>query len=82
MPFQMAEMKRKQMNIKAAGTSLADWLSRRRPGPLARETSPFLLEFFMVQGAGFKGMAYRNSDGKWRSAFDHIELPGTIRVLE
>lgn len=44
--------------------------------------SPFLIEFFMVQGAGFQCMAYRNADGKWRSAFDHRELPGTVRVLD
>jgi hypothetical protein len=44
--------------------------------------SPFLVEFFMVQGAGFQCMAYRNSDGKWRGAFDNRELPGAIRVLE
>lgn len=45
------------------------------------EASPFLTEFFMVQGAGFQCMAYRNSDGKWRSAFDNRELPGAIRIL-
>jgi hypothetical protein len=44
--------------------------------------SPFLVEFFMVQGIGFQCMAYRNSDGKWRGAFDNRELPGSIRVLE
>jgi hypothetical protein len=44
--------------------------------------SPFLVEFFMVQGAGFRCMAYRNPDGIWRGAFDNRELPGAIRVLE
>lgn len=44
--------------------------------------SPFLLEFFMVQGSGFICMAYCNHDGKWRGAFDNMELPGAIRVLE
>jgi hypothetical protein len=44
--------------------------------------SPFVHEFFMVQGSGFRCMAYRNQDGKWRGAFDHAELPGAIRVLE
>jgi hypothetical protein len=43
--------------------------------------SPFVLEFFMVQGSGFRCMAYRNDDGKWRGAFDNEELPGAIRVL-
>lgn len=45
------------------------------------ETSPFTIEFFMVQGIGFKCMAYREGDGKWRGAFDNEELPGTVRVL-
>ena len=45
-------------------------------------TSPFLIEFFMVRGTGFQCMAYRNSDGKWRGAFDNRELPGAIHVLE
>jgi hypothetical protein len=44
--------------------------------------SPFILEFFMVQGSGYICMAYRNHDGKWRGAFDNKELPGAIRVLE
>jgi hypothetical protein len=43
--------------------------------------SPFVLEFFMVQGSGFRCMAYRNQEGKWRGAFDDEELPGAIRVL-
>jgi phage FluMu protein Com len=43
--------------------------------------SPFVHEFFMVQGSGFRCMAYRNQDGKWRGAFDDEELPGAIRVL-
>ncbi|HEY1789248.1 MAG TPA: hypothetical protein VGJ73_13905 [Verrucomicrobiae bacterium] len=49
---------------------------------IADSGSPFLIEFFMVQGVGFQCMAYRNSDGKWRSAFDNRELPGAIRVLD
>ena len=44
--------------------------------------SPFVQEFFMVQGTGFRCMAYRNPDGKWRGAFDNAELPGAVRVLE
>lgn len=45
------------------------------------EASPFIHEFFMVQGTGFQGMAYCNGDGKWRGAFDNKELPGAVRVL-
>lgn len=46
------------------------------------ERSPFIVEFFMVQGAGFRCMAYRDQDGKWRSAFDNDELAGDICILE
>lgn len=44
-------------------------------------SSPFIHEFFMVQGTDFKCMAYCNGDGKWRGAFDNKELPGAVRVL-
>jgi hypothetical protein len=47
-----------------------------------RGASPFILEFFMVQGIGFRCMAYRNGDGKWHEAFNDRELPGAIRLLE
>jgi hypothetical protein len=54
-----------------------------RSEPTVRDAgSPFLVEFFMVRGVGFQCMAYRNSDGKWRGAFDNRELPGSIYVLE
>jgi hypothetical protein len=52
------------------------------PATEQSRVSPFLLEFFLVQGAGFRCMAYRDQDGKWHSAFDHQELPGVICVLE
>ena len=45
------------------------------------ETSPFVIEFFMLQGVGFRCMGYRDRDGKWRSAFNHIELFGKIHVV-
>lgn len=48
----------------------------------AGSLSPFVVEFFTVQVFGFKCMAYRDRDGKWRRAFDNIELPGFVRVLE
>jgi hypothetical protein len=43
--------------------------------------SPFVFEFFLVQGASFRCMAYQDNDGKWRAAFNNQELPGTVRVL-
>jgi hypothetical protein len=53
-----------------------------KPAQPENGNSPFVLEFFLVQGAGFRCMAYRNDDGKWRGAFNHEELPGAVRVLE
>jgi hypothetical protein len=52
-----------------------------RPGNPA-ETSPFIIEFFLVQCAGRQCMAYCDDEGKWRGAFNHRELPGAVRVLE
>ena len=43
---------------------------------------PFVLEFFMVAGAGFRGMAYRDKDGRWHNARTHEVLRGDIFVLE
>lgn len=58
--------------------------TRQKAGPIGEYNgvSPFIIEFFMVQGTGFRCMAYRNDDGTWRGAFDNEELPGAIRVLE
>ena len=61
--------------------SMRTTATRRCVGP-EEGASPFVLEFFMVQGSGFICMAYCNHDGKWRGAFDNVELPGAIRVLE
>lgn len=44
--------------------------------------SPFIREFFLVQGVGYRCMAYRNGEGKWCGAFNNEELPGPIRVVE
>ena len=46
------------------------------------ETSPFVVEFFMVQGLGFRGMAYCDQDGNWRNAFNNDQLMGHIYLLE
>jgi hypothetical protein len=59
--------------------------AQRESGTTSQEldsSSPFLIEFFTVQALGARCMAYRCQDGKWRRAFDHMELPGYIRVLE
>jgi hypothetical protein len=49
------------------------------------DASPFVLEHFkfcMVQGTGFKCMAYRDYDGTLRRVSDHKALTGSIRILE
>jgi hypothetical protein len=48
----------------------------------AAEASPFVVEFFMVQGLGFRGMAYCDEDGNWRNAFNNDQLMGHIYLLE
>jgi hypothetical protein len=45
------------------------------------QTSPFIFEFFMVQGPGFRCMAYCSADAKWHNAFNDEELHGDIRIL-
>jgi len=36
----------------------------------------------MVRGRGFRCMAYRDRDGKWRGAFRHEELPEVLEILK
>jgi hypothetical protein len=48
----------------------------------AAETSPFVVEFFMVQGLGFRGMAYCDEEGIWRNAFNNDQLLGRIYLVE
>jgi hypothetical protein len=46
------------------------------------ETSPFLVEYFMVQALGFRGMAYCDEDGRWRNAANRDFLLGRIYLLD
>jgi hypothetical protein len=48
----------------------------------ANDISPFLVEFFMVRGTGFRCMAYQDDEGRWRRAFDNAELAGRISIFE
>jgi hypothetical protein len=43
--------------------------------------TPFIREFFLVQGPTFRCMAYQDQNGKWRGAFNHHELPGQVSIL-
>jgi hypothetical protein len=55
---------------------------KSEPASGAEEVSPFLVEFFMVQGIGFRCMGYRDDDGRWRRAFDNELLAGQVWLLE
>jgi hypothetical protein len=46
------------------------------------EASPFILEFFVVEGPGYRCTAYRDAAGKWREAFCNEELFGDIQIVE
>ena len=46
------------------------------------ETSPFLIEFFVVQGPNFRCVAYCDQEGCWHNAFNNEELFGDIQILE
>ncbi len=43
---------------------------------------PFIIDFRLVQGIGFKCMAYRDQDGIWREAAGNDELPEPLQILE
>ena len=60
-------------------------ISPREPAASAEsvcELSPFVLEFFMVESLGYRGMAYCDADGNWRNAFNHEQLMGRVYLLE
>ena len=46
------------------------------------DTSPFIVEFFMVRGPGFRCMAYCGADARWHNAFNDEELFGDIQILD
>lgn len=46
------------------------------------DLSPFIHEFFMVVAGGFRGMAYCDEEGKWRTAYMNQELSGDICIFE
>jgi hypothetical protein len=60
-------------------------MSQSQTAPLAAEQieeSPFVIEFFMVQALGFRGMAYLDADSKWRRAFDDAPVYGPVKIIE
>lgn len=67
-------MKAMPMKTEIAGTN-------DRMAECRQADSPFVYEFFLVQGPDYRCMAYRDGHGKWRAAFNHFELPGSVQVL-
>lgn len=60
-------------------------LPQTKPVPAVEppaEAAPFLIEFFTVQGPGFRCAAYCDQQGRWRNAFNNEELFGDIQILE
>jgi hypothetical protein len=43
---------------------------------------PPIGETVLVQAQGYRCLAFRDKDGKWRGAFHQDELHGTIRVIK
>ena len=50
-------------------------------GPANAGASPFIVEYIMVFCRDLLHMAYKDQSGKLRDAYNHIELPGPVRVL-
>jgi hypothetical protein len=49
------------------------------PTPFAKP--PVLVQYEIVEGPGYRCVAYCDEDGRWRSASNHQELRGEIRIL-
>lgn len=44
-------------------------------------TSPQLIQFEMVQGPGYRCVAYCDENGQWQNAHNNEELFGNIQIL-
>jgi hypothetical protein len=42
---------------------------------------PPLYHQVLVQCVGFRGLAYRNFTGQWRTVAEHRNLPATIEIM-
>jgi len=50
------------------------------PAAVPVVAAPILLEFFLVQGVGFRCLAYLDPAGCWRDALSNEELVGDIQI--
>ncbi len=69
------------MNNTTMKTNFAGATERNGVTEYRSADAPFLCEFFLVQGENYRCMAYRDTGGKWRAAFNHFELPGAVQIL-
>jgi hypothetical protein len=53
-----------------------------KPNDPQNDSLPPIGEQVLVQAGGFRCLAFRHQDGKWRNAFGRGELPGIIRVIK
>jgi hypothetical protein len=53
-----------------------------KPDDPPNDSLPPIGEQVQVQAEGFRYLALRDKNGKWRNAFGRGELPGIIRVVK
>jgi hypothetical protein len=56
------------------------WLAKPGPKELSSKLPP-VGQHVMVQGQGFRCIAYRDQDGNWRDAYHGDILPNVIKVI-
>ncbi len=61
---------------------MSDNLRASNKNDQMRDPLPPIGENVVVQAEGFRCLAFRDKDGKWRDAFHHDELLGSIRVIK
>jgi hypothetical protein len=64
--------------------SLSEMTPPYIPPPAVDKTGgkgPFIIQFYLVQGVGFRCPAYCDQAGQWRDAITNEELPGEIHIL-
>jgi hypothetical protein len=59
-----------------------DYLRASKQNGPQHDPLPPIGEQGPVQTEGFRCLAFRDKDGKWRNTFSWGELPGTIRVIK
>ena len=59
-----------------------DNLQASKPNEPPDDPLPPVGKKVLVQAEGFRCLAFRDKDGKWRNAFSRAELPGTIRMIK